>query len=79
VRLKTRLGAEALFGLYFINLSQFQSTEVLEFVKKDLGEFGNAVKNEANNVVSTAGTAVEKTFNVSASCFSYSQSQVNKV
>lgn len=39
---------------------------MLEFVKKDLGEFGTAVKNEASNVVSTAGTAVEKTFNVSA-------------
>lgn len=49
---------------------------MLEFVKKDLGEFGNAVKNEASNVVSTAGTAVEKTFNVSY--FVYQQSQVNK-
>lgn len=48
---------------------------MLEFVKKDLGEFGTAVKNEATNVVSTAGTAVEKTFNVSTIFFASQKSQ----
>lgn len=41
-----------------------QSTEVLEFVKKDLEEFGSVVKNEASNVVSSTGAAIEKTFSV---------------
>ncbi|KAF5287983.1 hypothetical protein FQA39_LY15565 [Lamprigera yunnana] len=38
-----------------------KSTEVLEFVKKDLEEFGNAVKQEASSVVSSTGSAIEKT------------------
>jgi hypothetical protein len=34
---------------------------VLEFVKKDLEEFGNVVKNEASSVVSSTGNVIEKT------------------
>ncbi|XP_066260710.1 BSD domain-containing protein 1-like isoform X2 [Euwallacea similis] len=48
----------------WLNAAKNKSTEVLEFVKKDLEEFGTAVKNEASNVVSSAGSAVEKTFNL---------------
>ncbi|XP_030757066.1 BSD domain-containing protein 1-like isoform X1 [Sitophilus oryzae] len=40
------------------------STEVLEFVKKDLEEFGTAVKTEATNVASSAGAVVEKTLSL---------------
>lgn len=36
----------------------------MEFVKKDLEEFSNAVKNEASNVVSTTGSVLEKTLKV---------------
>lgn len=36
----------------------------MEFVKKDLEEFGSVVKNEATNVVSTTGNALEKTLKV---------------
>lgn len=42
-----------------------QSSEVLEFVKKDLEEFGSAVKNEASLVVSSTGAVIEKTLSVS--------------
>ncbi|GJQ78599.1 hypothetical protein Trydic_g11707 [Trypoxylus dichotomus] len=45
----------------WINAAKLKSTEVLEFVKKDLEEFGQAVKNEANNVVSSTGSVLEKT------------------
>lgn len=38
-----------------------KSSEVLEFVKKDLGEFGSAVKNEATSVVSSTGSMLERT------------------
>ncbi|ERL88267.1 BSD domain-containing protein 1-A isoform X1 [Dendroctonus ponderosae] len=41
-----------------------KSTEVLEFVKKDLEEFGTAVKNEATSVVSSAGSVMEKTLSL---------------
>lgn len=41
-----------------------QSSEVLEFVKKDLEEFGTAVKNEASSVMSTTGSVIEKTLKV---------------
>jgi hypothetical protein len=37
---------------------------VLEFVKKDLEEFGNVVKNEASSVVSSTGNVIEKTLKV---------------
>lgn len=37
----------------------------MEFVKKDLEEFGTAVKNEATSVVSSAGSVMEKTLSVS--------------
>lgn len=47
------------------NLYILQSTEVLEFVKKDLEEFGSAVKNEASNVVTSTGAVLEKTLKVS--------------
>ncbi|XP_018564539.1 BSD domain-containing protein 1 isoform X6 [Anoplophora glabripennis] len=48
------------FGSW-LNAAKNKSTEVLEFVKKDLEEFGSAVKNEASNVVSSTGAVLEKT------------------
>ncbi|RZC39233.1 BSD domain containing protein [Asbolus verrucosus] len=49
------------FGSW-LSAARDKSSRVLEFVKKDLEEFGNAVKNEASNVVSTTGNVIEKTF-----------------
>ncbi|KAJ8931250.1 hypothetical protein NQ314_015869 [Rhamnusium bicolor] len=46
--------------------------KVLKFwssVKKDLEEFGSAVKNEANNVVSSTGAVLEKTLNCTIPLF----------
>lgn len=43
-----------------------QSSEVLEFVKKDLEEFGTAVKNEASSMMSSTGSVIEKTLKVFA-------------
>ncbi|XP_065167398.1 BSD domain-containing protein 1-B-like isoform X1 [Atheta coriaria] len=48
------------FGSW-LTAAKNKSCEVLEFVKKDLEEFGSVVKNEATNVVSTTGNALEKT------------------
>ncbi|KAK9704551.1 BSD domain [Popillia japonica] len=48
------------FGSW-ISAAKVKSTEVLEFVKKDLGEFGQAIKSEATNVVSSTGSVLEKT------------------
>ncbi|KAK5648688.1 hypothetical protein RI129_003580 [Pyrocoelia pectoralis] len=45
----------------WLSAAKNKSTEVFEFVKKDLEEFGTAVKNEASSVVSSTGTAIEKT------------------
>lgn len=45
----------------WISAAKNKSTEVFEFVKKDLEEFGSAVKSEASSVVSSTGTALEKT------------------
>ncbi|KAF5296129.1 hypothetical protein FQR65_LT10299 [Abscondita terminalis] len=45
----------------WLSAAKTKSTEVLEFVKKDLEEFGNAVKQEASSVVSSTGNAIEKT------------------
>ncbi|XP_044265831.1 BSD domain-containing protein 1-like isoform X2 [Tribolium madens] len=49
------------FGSW-LNAAKDKSSKVLEFVKKDLEEFGTAVKNEASYVVSSTGNAIEKTF-----------------
>ena len=46
----------------------------MEFVRKDLEEFGNAVKNEATSVVSTTGTVIEKTLRVRDKLFITRQS-----
>ncbi|XP_022907260.1 BSD domain-containing protein 1-like isoform X2 [Onthophagus taurus] len=48
------------FGSW-LNAAKNKSTEVLEFVKKDLGELGQAVKTEATNMVSSTGSVLEKT------------------
>ncbi|XP_017779681.1 PREDICTED: BSD domain-containing protein 1-like isoform X2 [Nicrophorus vespilloides] len=48
------------FGSW-LSAAKNKSCEVLEFVKKDLEEFGNVVKTEATNVVTSTGTAIEKT------------------
>ncbi|KAF7270592.1 hypothetical protein GWI33_016483 [Rhynchophorus ferrugineus] len=48
----------------WLSAAKNKSTEVLEFVKKDLEEFGTVVKNEASSVVSSAGAVVEKTLNL---------------
>ncbi|KAG5891677.1 hypothetical protein JTB14_020095 [Gonioctena quinquepunctata] len=48
----------------WLNAAKNKSSEVLEFVKKDLEEFGSAVKNEANSVVSSTGAVLEKTLNL---------------
>jgi len=45
----------------WIAAAKNKSVEVLEFVKKDLEEFGSAVKNEATQAVASAGSAVERT------------------
>ncbi|KAK4884870.1 hypothetical protein RN001_001141 [Aquatica leii] len=45
----------------WLSAAKTKSNEVLEFVKKDLEEFGNAVKQEASSVVSSTGNAIEKT------------------
>nr|CAH7766418.1 unnamed protein product [Callosobruchus chinensis] len=45
----------------WLNAAKNKSTEVLEFVKKDLEEFGSVVKNEANCVISSTGSVLEKT------------------
>ncbi|KAL1501529.1 hypothetical protein ABEB36_006834 [Hypothenemus hampei] len=50
----------------WLSAAKNKSTEVLEFVKKDLEEFGNAVKNEASNVVTSAGSVMEKTLSFEA-------------
>ncbi|EFA06908.1 BSD domain-containing protein 1-B [Tribolium castaneum] len=49
------------FGSW-LNAAKDKSSKVLEFVKKDLEEFGTAVKNEASYVVSSTGNVIEKTF-----------------
>ncbi|XP_060522213.1 BSD domain-containing protein 1-like [Cylas formicarius] len=51
------------FGSW-LKAAKDKSSEVFEFVKKDLEEFSSVVKNEASNVVSSAGTVVEKTLNL---------------
>ncbi|XP_050504805.1 BSD domain-containing protein 1-B isoform X1 [Diabrotica virgifera virgifera] len=51
------------FGSW-INAAKNKGSEVLEFVKKDLEEFGSAVKNEATNVVSSTGAVLEKTLSL---------------
>ncbi|XP_050297325.1 hyaluronan-binding protein 2-like isoform X2 [Anthonomus grandis grandis] len=48
----------------WLSAAKNKSTEVLEFVKKDLEEFGTAVKNEASSVVSSAGSVMEKTLSL---------------
>nr|XP_023019410.1 BSD domain-containing protein 1-A-like isoform X2 [Leptinotarsa decemlineata] len=48
----------------WLNAAKNKSTEVLEFVKKDLEEFGSAVKSEASSVVSSTGAVIEKTLNL---------------
>lgn len=45
----------------WLSAAKVKSNEVLEFVKKDLEEFGSAVKNEATSMASTTGTVLEKT------------------
>ncbi|CAH1121918.1 unnamed protein product [Ceutorhynchus assimilis] len=45
----------------WLNSAKNKSTEVLEFVKKDLEEFGTAVKNEASSLMTSAGSVVEQT------------------
>ncbi|KAF2883553.1 hypothetical protein ILUMI_22617 [Ignelater luminosus] len=45
----------------WLNAAKVKSSEVLEFVKKDLEEFGSTVKNEASSMVSTTGSVLEKT------------------
>lgn len=42
-----------------------QSTEVLQFVKRDLDEFSSAVKSEASNVVSSTTSALKDKLRVS--------------
>jgi hypothetical protein len=42
-----------------------QSTEVLQFVKRDLDEFSTAVKSEASNVVSSTTSALKDKLRVS--------------
>ncbi|CAH1117277.1 unnamed protein product [Phaedon cochleariae] len=51
------------FGSW-LNAAKNKSTEVLEFVKKDLEEFGSAVRNEATSVVSSTGSVLEKTLSL---------------
>jgi ElaB/YqjD/DUF883 family membrane-anchored ribosome-binding protein len=48
------------FGSW-LSAAKDKSSKVLEFVKKDLEEFGNVVKNEASSVVSSTGNVIEKT------------------
>ncbi|VEN61284.1 unnamed protein product [Callosobruchus maculatus] len=48
----------------WLNAAKNKSTEVLEFVKKDLEEFGSVVKNEANCVISSTGSVLEKTLSL---------------
>jgi hypothetical protein len=45
--------------------SFLQSTEVLQFVKRDLDEFSTAVKSEASNVVSSTTSALKDKLRVS--------------
>lgn len=45
----------------WINAAKSKGTEVLEFVKKDLEEFGSAVKSEASSMVTSTGAVLEKT------------------
>lgn len=42
-----------------------QSTEVLQFVRRDLDEFSSAVKSEASNVVSSTTSALKDKLRVS--------------
>ncbi|CAG9860737.1 unnamed protein product [Phyllotreta striolata] len=51
------------FGSW-LNAAKNKGSEVLEFVKKDLEEFGSAVKSEATNVVSSTGAVLEKTLSL---------------
>ncbi|XP_057653709.1 BSD domain-containing protein 1-A-like isoform X1 [Diorhabda carinulata] len=51
------------FGSW-LNAAKNKGSEVLEFVKKDLEEFGTAVKNEASSVVSSTGAVLEKTLSL---------------
>lgn len=53
-------GNDNWFGSW-LNAAKNKSSEVLQFVKKDLEEFGSAVKTEATNVVSTTGAVLERT------------------
>jgi hypothetical protein len=48
-----------------------QSTEVLQFVKRDLDEFSSAVKSEASNVVSSTTSALKDKLKVSHICLFY--------
>ncbi|CAH1965575.1 unnamed protein product [Acanthoscelides obtectus] len=48
----------------WLNAAKNKSTEVLEFVKKDLEEFGSVVKNEANCVISSTGSVLENTLSL---------------
>lgn len=51
------------FGSW-LSAAKNKGSEVLEFVKKDLEEFGTAVKNEATSVVSSTGAVLEKTLSL---------------
>ncbi|XP_018325225.1 BSD domain-containing protein 1-B isoform X2 [Agrilus planipennis] len=51
----------------WLHAAKNKSTEVLEFVKKDLEEFGSVVKQEASTVVSTTGSAITKTLKLDES------------
>ncbi|VEN61283.1 unnamed protein product [Callosobruchus maculatus] len=65
----------------WLNAAKNKSTEVLEFVKKDLEEFGSVVKNEANCVISSTGSLDSPTSTASTMKRSFSSflGQMNSV